>query len=111
MKLPGGMDFGNMDLSEMMKQAQEMQEELQRDMQSIKVEANVGGGAVKVVMNGSKELVDLKIEPELAKSGDVEMLQELIIAAINEGARKAEEAIKGKLGLKLGGLDLPGGPF
>jgi DNA-binding YbaB/EbfC family protein len=106
MKLPGGFDF-----NQMMKQAQEMQEEMQREMQQIRVQASAGGGVVSVAMNGAKELVDLKIDPEAVKSGDVEMLQDLIVAAINEASRKADEAMKGKLGSKLGGLDLPDGLF
>jgi DNA-binding YbaB/EbfC family protein len=104
MKIPGGLDF-----EQMMKQAQKMQEDLQREMQTIRVQATAGGGIVNVVMNGSKELVELKIEPDVVKSGDIEMLQDLIIAAVNEASRKADEAMKGKLGLKLGGLGLPDG--
>ncbi|MEK6289100.1 MAG: YbaB/EbfC family nucleoid-associated protein [Acidobacteriota bacterium] len=104
MKFPGGLD-----LQEMMKQAQQMQEEMQREMQRIRVDASAGGGVVSVAMNGSKELVDLKIDPEAVKSGDVEMLQDLIIAAVNEASRKADEAMKGKLGSKLGGMGLPDG--
>lgn len=104
MKFPGGFD-----MQEMMKQAQEMQEEMQREMQRIRVDASAGGGVVSVAMNGSKELVDLKIDPEAVKTGDVEMLQDLIIAAVNEASRKADEAMKGKLGSKLGGMGLPDG--
>jgi nucleoid-associated protein EbfC len=104
MKFPGGFD-----LQEMMKQAQQMQEEMQREMQRIRVDASAGGGVVSVAMNGSKELVDLKIDPEAVKTGDVEMLQDLIIAAVNEASRKADEAMKGKLGSKLGGMGLPDG--
>jgi DNA-binding YbaB/EbfC family protein len=104
MKFPGGFD-----MQEMMKQAQQMQEEMQREMQRIRVDASAGGGVVSVAMNGSKELVDLKIDPEAVKSGDVEMLQDLIIAAVNEASRKADEAMKGKLGSKLGGMGLPDG--
>ena len=106
MKLPGGMDF-----SQMMQQAQKMQEELQQEMQSIRVNASAGGGIVSVAMNGLKEIVELRIEPDIVKSGDVEMLQDLIVAAVNEASRKADEAMKGKLGSKLGGLGLPGGLF
>jgi DNA-binding YbaB/EbfC family protein len=102
MKLPGGFD-----LQEMMKQAQQMQEEMQREMQRIRVSASAGGGVVSVAMNGLKELVELKIDPEAVKSGDVEMLEDLIIAAVNEASRKADEAMKGKLGSKLGGMGLP----
>lgn len=104
MKFPGGID-----LQEMMKQAQQMQEEMQREMQRIRVDASAGGGVVSVAMNGAKELVDLKIDPEAVKTGDVEMLQDLIIAAVNEASRKADEAMKGKLGSKLGGMGLPDG--
>jgi hypothetical protein len=104
MKIPGGFD-----LQEMMKQAQQMQEDLQREMQKVRVQASAGGGVVSVTMNGSKELVELKIDPEAVKSGDVEMLQDLIIAAVNEATRKADEAMKGKLGSQLGGLGLPEG--
>jgi nucleoid-associated protein EbfC len=104
MKFPGGLD-----LQEMMKQAQQMQEDMQREMQRIRVDATAGGGVVSVAMNGSKELIELKIDPEAVKSGDVEMLQDLIIAAVNEASRKADEAMKGKLGSKLGGLGLPDG--
>jgi DNA-binding YbaB/EbfC family protein len=91
-KLPRGLD-----LEEMIKQAQKVQEELQREMRQLRVEASAGGGIVTVAMNGIKELVDLKIDPEVFKSGDAEMLQDLIIAAINEASRKADEALKSKL--------------
>jgi len=104
MKFPGGLD-----LQEMMKQAQQMQEEMQREMQRVRVDASAGGGVVSVAMNGAKELIDLKIDPEAVKTGDVEMLQDLIIAAVNEATRKADEALKGKLGSKLGGMGLPDG--
>ena len=93
MKFPGGLD-----LQEMMKQAQQMQEEMQREMQRVRVDASAGGGVVSVAMNGAKELVDLKIDPEAVKTGDVEMLQDLIVAAANEANRKVDEAMKGKLG-------------
>jgi nucleoid-associated protein EbfC len=104
MNLPGGFDLG-----EMMKQAQQMQEEMQREMQQLKVEASAGGGIIHIKMNGAKELVEIRIDPEAVKSDDVEMLQDLIVAAVNEGTRKVDEAMKGKLGSKLGGLGLPGG--
>jgi DNA-binding YbaB/EbfC family protein len=102
MKFPGDFDFG-----QMMKQAQEMQEEMQREMHKTRVEASAGGGVITVSMNGAKELIELRIDPEAVKSGDVEMLQDLIIAAVNEASRKADEALKGKLGSKLGGMGLP----
>jgi DNA-binding YbaB/EbfC family protein len=104
MKLPGGFD-----LQEMMQQAQKMQEDLQRELQKIRVSSSAGGGVVSVTMNGAKEVVELKIDPEAVKTGDVDMLQDLIIAAVNEASRKADEAMKGKLGSQLGGLGLPEG--
>ena len=102
MKLPDGFN-----LQEMMEQAKHMQEQLQREMQQVHVSASVGGGIVTVQMNGAKEIVDLKIDPDTVKNGDVEMLQDLIIAAVNEASRKADEAMKGKLGSQLGGMGLP----
>jgi nucleoid-associated protein EbfC len=109
MKLPGGFDLGN--LNEMMKQAQQMQEEMQRELQQVKVEASVGGGIVTIAMDGTKQVLDVKLDPETVKSGDVEMLQDMLIAAFNEASRKAEEKAKGNLGSKLGGLGLPDGMF
>lgn len=102
MKLPGDFDLG-----QMMQQAKQMQEDMQRDMREIRVEASAGGGVVRVSMTGAKEVIDLKIDPEAAS--DIEMLQDLIVAAVNEASRKADEAIKGKLGSKLGGMGLPDG--
>ena len=94
-------------IQQMMKQAQQMQEDMQREMGKIRVQASAGGGVVSVAMNGMKELVDLKIDPDAVKSEDVEMLQDLIIAAVNEASRKADEALKGKLGSKFGDLGIP----
>ena len=93
MKFPGGMN-----MQQMMKQAQQMQEKMQREMEEMTVEASAGGGVVSVQMQGTKELVALKIDPEAVKEGDVEMLQDLIVAAVNEAGRKVDEAMKGKLG-------------
>jgi DNA-binding YbaB/EbfC family protein len=109
MKLPGGFDLGN--IQEMMKQAQQVQEEMQRELQQVRVEASVGGGIVTIAMNGAKEILDIKLDPETVKSGDVEMLQDLLIAAFNEASRKADEKAKGNLGAKLGGMGLPDGLF
>jgi DNA-binding YbaB/EbfC family protein len=93
MKLPGGMD-----LNAMMQQAQEMQEKMGREMKETVVEAAAGGGAVSVKMRGDFEVVSLTISPDLVKDGDVEMLQDLTVAALNEAKRKVEESLKGKLG-------------
>src|SRR5262245_36798278 len=102
MKLPGGMDIMGM-----MKQAKEMQEQMQREMRELRVDSSAGGGIVRVVMSGSKELLELRLDPELSKNGDVDMLQDLIIAAVNEASRKVDEAMKGKLSSRLGSLGLP----
>jgi hypothetical protein len=93
MKFPGGLN-----IQQMMKQAQVMQEKMQKEMEELRVEASAGGGVVSVQMKGNHELVALKIDPEAVKDGDVEMLQDLIVAAANEANRKVDEAMKGKLG-------------
>lgn len=93
MKFPGGF---NMDA--MMKQAQAMQQKMQKEMDELRVEASAGGGVVSVQMKGNHEIVALKIDPEAVKDGDVEMLQDMILAAVNEANRKIDEAMKGKLG-------------
>ncbi|MBA3442429.1 MAG: YbaB/EbfC family nucleoid-associated protein [Pyrinomonadaceae bacterium] len=93
MKFPGGMD-----LQKMMKQAQQMQEKMQLEMDAMRVDASAGGGVVTVLMRGTKEVESLKIDPEAIKDGDVEMLQDMIVAAVNEAGRKVDEAMKGKLG-------------
>ena len=85
MKLPEGMDF-----EDMMRQAKQMQEDMLREMQQTRVDASAGGGIVAVAMNGAKELVDIRIDPDIIKSGDIEMLQDLILAAVNEASRKVD---------------------
>ena len=87
-----------MDLNSMMRQAQQMQEKMGREMKELVVDAAAGGGAVSVKMRGDFEVVSLTISPDLVKDGDVEMLQDLTVAALNEAKRKVEEALKGKLG-------------
>ena len=93
MKFPGGMD-----LNSMMRQAQEMQETMAREMKETVVEASAGGGAVTVKMRGDFEVLGLTISPDLVKDGDTEMIQDLTVAALNEARRKVEESLKGKLG-------------
>ncbi len=93
MKLPGGFDMNSM-----MKQAQKMQEQMGKEMKEMTVDATAGGGAVTVKMRGDFEVLDLKISPDLIKDGDVEMIQDLSVAALNEARRKIEESLKGKLG-------------
>lgn len=97
-----------MGIQDMMKQAQEMQERLQREMSELTVEATSGGGMVTVVVNGHKHLQKIKIDPEVVSKDDVPMLQDLIVAAINDAHRKVDEAMKQKMGGLLGGLKLPG---
>ncbi len=93
MKLPGGMD-----IESMMQQAQAMQEQMGREMKQMVVDASAGGGAVTVKMRGDFEVVSVTISPDLVKDGDVEMIQDLTVAALNEAKRKVEESLKGKLG-------------
>jgi DNA-binding YbaB/EbfC family protein len=87
-----------MDLEGMMRQAQQMQEQMGREMKEMVVEASAGGGAVTAKTRGDFEVVSLTISPDLVKEGDVEMIQDLSVAALNEAHRKVEESLKGKLG-------------
>lgn len=97
-----------MNIQQVMKQAQEMQERLQRQMAELRVEATAGGGMVTVTMNGSKQLLSLKLDPEVVSKDDVEMLQDLIVAAVNDANRKVEEHVAQSMGGLMGGLKLPG---
>jgi DNA-binding YbaB/EbfC family protein len=97
-----------MDIQNMMKQAQEMQERLQREMAELTVQGNAGGGMVTVTINGHKHLQRLVIDPEVVSKDDVAMLQDLIVAAVNDAHRKVDDALKQKMGGLLGGLRLPG---
>jgi DNA-binding YbaB/EbfC family protein len=92
----------------MMKQAQQMQERLQKQMTDMRVEATAGGGMVTVVVNGHKAIQSLTIDPEVVSKEDVEMLQDLILAAINDANRKAEEQLSKQMGGMMGGLKIPG---
>ncbi|WP_138159601.1 YbaB/EbfC family nucleoid-associated protein [Peptoniphilus catoniae] len=105
-KFPGG---GNM--NNMMKQVQKLQkqmEEMQENLKTQEVEANAGGGAVKAVVNGSKELVRIEIDPDVVDPDDVEMLEDLVVAAVNEALRSAEEKANKEMGKLTGGLNIPG---
>ena len=97
-----------MNIQNMMKQAQQMQEQMQRQMADLRIEATAGGGMVKVVVSGLKHIHSLTIDPEVVSKEDVEMLQDLILAAINDANRKADEATSQQLGGMMGGLKLPG---
>ena len=98
-----------MNIQQMMKQAQEMQTRLQKQMAELKVEGNAGGGMVTVVVNGAKQVQSLKIDPEVVSKEDVGMLQDLIVAALNDAHRKADdEMTKNVGGILPPGLKLPG---
>jgi nucleoid-associated protein EbfC len=85
-------------MRQLMKQAQEMQERLQRELAETIVEASVGGGMVTVRLSGHKQLVSVKIDPEAMDPKDPTMLEDLIVAAVNEAGRKLEETMQGKMG-------------
>ena len=97
-----------MNIQQMMKQAQQMQEKLQKQMAELRVEATAGGGMVTVAMNGNKQITSLKIDPEAVSKEDVEMLQDLILAAINDAHRKADEAMAQQMSGMMGGMKIPG---
>ncbi|GCD12979.1 YbaB/EbfC family nucleoid-associated protein [Clostridium tagluense] len=100
---------GNM--NSLMKQAQKFQqqmEEMQKDLGDKKFEASVGGGAVTAIANGKRQLVDVKIKPEVVDPDDVEMLQDLIMSACNEALKKAEDETSNEMGKLTGGLNMPG---
>ena len=97
-----------MDMQQMMKQAQEMQERLQKRMAEMRLEATSGGGMVRVVVGGNKQLVSIHIDPEVVSKDDVGMLQDLIVAAVNDGERRVDEELSRQMGGLMGGLKLPG---
>jgi nucleoid-associated protein EbfC len=97
-----------MNMQQLMKQAQKMQEQLHKQMETTVVEASAGGGMVSVKMNGNKQLLSIQVDPEVYSSGDKDMLQDLIVAAVNEGTRKVDEALSGQLGNMTGGMKIPG---
>ena len=96
-------------LQDMMAKAQEMQRQMQQKMQELVVDASAGGGSVSVRMNGAKQVLSVKIEPELMQSGDLEMLQDMVTAAFNEAGRRVDQALQSQLGGMLGGMGLPPG--
>ena len=97
-----------MNIQQMMKQAQQMQERMQKQMAETRVEATSGGGMVTVVMNGAKQVQSLTIDPEAVSKEDVEMLQDLILAAINDAYRKADEVMSKQMQGMMGGMKIPG---
>ena len=104
-KMPGGMNMNNL-----LKQAQKMQadmEKSQAELEEKEAEASVGGGAVIVKMNGKKEVTDIEIKPEVVDPDDVEMLQNLVLSAVNQAIREIEEIQKSQMSKYTGGMNLP----
>ena len=97
-----------MNIQAMMKQAQQMQERLQKQMADMRVEATAGGGMVTVAVNGTKQLLSITIDPEVVSKEDVEMLQDLIVAAVNDASRKVDEQLGQSMSGLMGGLKIPG---
>ncbi len=97
-----------MNINDMMQQARQMQEQMQRRMAETTVEATAGGGMVTVKMNGSKQVLSVSIDPDVVSKDDVEMLQDLIVAAVNDAGRKVDEQLGQSMQGMLGGLKIPG---
>ena len=98
----------------MMKQIQKMQQEMekiQEELANKTVEGTAGGGMVKVIANGKQEILEIKIDPEVVNKDDVEMLQDLIVAAVNQAKEKAQEMANEEMSRLTGGLKIPGMPF
>ena len=100
--------FNPRQFQEMLEQAQKQAQSLQEKMQQTVVEASAGGGTVTVKMNGRKQVLEVRIDPEAVKAGDVEMLQDLVTAAVNAAGQKVDEAMQSTVGGLLGGLGIPG---
>ncbi|WP_294350973.1 YbaB/EbfC family nucleoid-associated protein [uncultured Clostridium sp.] len=108
----GGFGGGNM--NNLMKQAQMLQkqmQEAQKEIEAAEFESSVGGGAVTVKVNGKKEVLSINIKPEVVDEDDVEMLEDLVLSAVNEALRKADEDSSNKMSKLTGGLNMPGGLF
>jgi DNA-binding YbaB/EbfC family protein len=97
-----------MNPKQLMKQVQQMQAQMQQRMAELRVEGSAGGGMVKATMNGNKEVLSVSIDKEAVDPNDVEMLQDLVVAAVNEAARKVDEEMQGQIGAMTGGMKIPG---
>jgi DNA-binding YbaB/EbfC family protein len=97
-----------MNIQKMMQQAQQMQERLQKQMAEMRLDATAGGGMVTVTVNGHKQVLAIKLDPEVVSKDDVEMLQDLIVAAIGDAHRKVDEALASQMQGLMGGLRIPG---
>ena len=107
--VPGG--FGGGNINNLMKQAQKLQKEMaqaQQELEEKEFEASVGGGAVLVKVNGKKEVLSIKIKEEVVDPDDVEMLEDLVLSAVNEALKKADEETANKMGKLTGGMNIPG---
>ncbi|HKE32617.1 MAG TPA: YbaB/EbfC family nucleoid-associated protein [Candidatus Angelobacter sp.] len=100
--------FNSRQFQDMLQQAQKQAQEIQQKMQQTVVEASAGGGTVTIKMNGQKQVLQVSIDPAAVTSGDVEMLQDLVMAAVNEAGRKVDAAMQSTVGGMLGGLGIPG---
>ena len=98
--------MGGFNLQDLMSQARKQYEVLQKKMEETVVEGSAGGGSVTVKMNGRKQVLNIKVDPEVVKSGDIEMLQDLITAAVNGAGQKVDEAMQSTMGGMLGGMGL-----
>ena len=98
----------NKKMKKMLAEAQRMQDQLQRDLTELRISATAGGGVVRATVNGQKQLMELSIEPEAVDPSDVEMLQDLVVAAVNEATRRVDEEVQQKVGGLMGGMGLPG---
>ena len=96
------------DPRKLMKQFQQAQERVQQEIAALRIEASSGGGMVTVAMDGQKNVTSLRIDPEVVSKDDVEMLQDLVLAAVNDAARKVDQAVQEKVGALTGGLKIPG---
>lgn len=106
-----GFGFGGGNMNNLIKQAQKMQQQMQdmqKDIENKEFEASVGGGVVKIVVTGKKEVKKIELKPEVVDPDDIETLEELIVAAFNEASKKADETMSNELGKLTGGMNLPG---
>ena len=97
-----------MDMNKMLKQVQDTQKKLQDELNAMRVTASAGGGMVEVTLDGSKQMLSIKIDPQAVNPEDVEMLQDLILAAVNEALRQGQELASKEMGKVTGGLNIPG---
>lgn len=98
----------NKKMKKMLAEAQRMQDQLHRDLTELRISATAGGGVVSATVNGQKELLELTIDPVAVDPADVEMLQDLVVAAVNEATRRVDEEVQQKVGGLMGGMGLPG---